>query len=514
MLQRASHRIEGAFDAAFGARANPWRHLGATAFWLFWIIAATGAYLYAAFDTSVGGAYASVERITRGAWPLAGFARSLHRYASDAFAIVVLLHVAREWVNGHATGFRWFSWVSGVPLLWLVYASGLGGYWLVYDRLAQFSLIATTEWLDALPIFGEPLTRNFIAAGAVTNRLFSLLIFLHIGIPLGLLCGMWVHIQRVSRPRTAPPRELALGLASALALLALVRPVASDGPADLWSVPSRVNPDWLYHAIHPLFYASSGATLWTLAGVLTVTLALLPWLPPAKRPPVARVDLANCNGCGRCFADCPYVAVTMQPRSDGRPVAREPVVDADLCAACGICAGACPSSTPFRSGDDLRTGIDLPQRPIGALRAELERALRPLRGEPKVVVFGCDCAAGVDALRERGTATLSLPCAAMLPPSFVEFALRGGADGVLVTGCRDGDCAYRFGNRWTEERLRGRREPHLRSTVPPPRVRIAWCGPFDAARLRRELDGFRAALRALPQPRAFRTFKRKETAHG
>ena len=156
-LRLALQRVEGGFDAAFGAKANPWRHLGGTAFFLFFVVAGTGAYLYAAFDTRVDGAYESVERITRSEWPLAGIARSLHRYASDAFVVVVLLHLLREWINGRARGFRWYSWVSGVPLVWLVYASGLGGYWLVYDRLALWSLVATTEWLDALPLFGGTL---------------------------------------------------------------------------------------------------------------------------------------------------------------------------------------------------------------------------------------------------------------------------------------------------------------------------------------------------------------------
>ena len=512
-LRRALQRIELGFDRAFGARANPWRYLGATAFFLFWIVAATGAYVYAAFDTSVAGAYASVERMTNGAWPLGGLARSLHRYASDAFVVVVLLHVAREWVNGHARGFRWFSWLSGVPLLWLVYASGVGGYWLVFDQLAQFSLVATTEWLDALPLFGEPLARNFIAGSAVTNRLFSLLIFLHIGVPLALLLGMWVHIQRISRPRTNPPRDLALGLFGALVLLALAKPAQSDAPADLAVAASRIGLDWLDQAIHPLQYAASPESLWLVVGVLTIVLALLPWLPPLRRPAPARVDLANCNGCGRCFADCPYVAVTMQPRTDGRPLPRQAVVDADLCAACGICAGACPSSTPFRSVDQLRTGIDLPQQPMSSVRQALERAIAAMTATPKVVVFGCACAADAAALRAADTAALPLACTAMLPPSFVEYALRSGVDGVLITGCRDGDCAYRFGNRWTEERMRGKREPHLRGTVPAERVRIAWCGPFDGAVLRRELAAFRASLRRLPPPRPSGRVKRKEIVH-
>jgi coenzyme F420-reducing hydrogenase delta subunit/ferredoxin len=504
-------RVEALFDRAFGARSNPWRHLGATGYYLFFIVAATGAYLFAAFDTSVAGAYESVAGID--AWPLGGFVRSVHRYASDAFVVVVALHVAREWVNGHVKGFRWFSWLSGVPLVWLLFASGIGGFWLVWDRLAQFSLIATTEWLDALPLFGEPLVRNFVTAGAVTNRLFSLLIFLHIGIPLFLLLGMWVHVKRIARPRTLPPRSLAIGLGAALALLALAAPVRSDLPADLGIAPSALRLDWLYLSVHPLLYATSATTLWI--GVLgaTLGLALLPWLPPSRRAPAAKVDLANCNGCGRCFADCPYVAVTMRPRTDGRSALREAFVDPDLCAACGICAGACPSSTPFRSSETLRSGIDLPQRPVSAVRDELDAALASLRGTPSIVVFGCDCAADVAACGRADTAPLSLPCTGMLPPSFVEYALRGGADGVLVTGCREGDCAYRFGDRWTLERFAAAREPHLRGNVPRQRVRLAWCGRFDARALQGSVERFRRDLAALPAPRLTSSIKRKVHDH-
>jgi coenzyme F420-reducing hydrogenase delta subunit/ferredoxin len=513
-LQRLLAHVESAFDLAFGPRANPWRHLGGLSFFLFWIIAATGIYVYAAFDTSVTGAYASVERIARNEWPLGGVARSVHRYASDAFVVIVLLHLGREWVAGHTRGFRWFSWLTGVPLLWLLYASGIGGYWLVWDRLAQFSLIATSEWLDWLPFFGEPLVRNFIAGDNVSDRFFSLLIFLHIGIPLVLLLGMWVHIQRLSRPRTNPPRPIAIGLLAALIALALVVPAMSDAPADLATVPQSFSLDWLYLAIHPLLYASSAGALWALVGGATLFLALLPWLPPIARAPVARVDLANCNGCGRCFADCPYAAVTMQPRTDGKALPRQAVVDADLCASCGICAGACPSSTPFRSAEQLVTGIDMPQQPVGALRDTIEHAIGALRGKTKIVVFGCEAAADLGTSASADTVALTLMCIGMLPPSFVEYALRAGADGVLITGCRDGDCEYRFGNRWTEERLAAAREPHLRRSIEKERVDIFWAGPTDGAALVTELRRFRSALAALPARAAVAPPKRRDVTHG
>jgi coenzyme F420-reducing hydrogenase delta subunit/ferredoxin len=192
----------------------------------------------------------------------------------------------------------------------------------------------------------------------------------------------------------------------------------------------------------------------------------------------------------------------MQSRTDAKRLPRMAVVDPDLCAGCGICAGACPSSTPFRTGAELVTGIDMPQAPVHALRAELEAALQRLAADPagaapRIVVFGCRAENGgadLARLADARTATLAMICAAQLPPSFVEFALRAGADGVLVTGCREGDCTFRLGNRWVDERLAGTREPHLRAPVPRARVRVAWAGRGGEHGLARELANFRANL--------------------
>jgi quinol-cytochrome oxidoreductase complex cytochrome b subunit/coenzyme F420-reducing hydrogenase delta subunit len=509
---RALRAVEALFDRAFGAEDNPWRHLGALSFYLFWIIAASGIYVYAFFDTSVAGAYPSVEALTHGQWYLGGIMRSLHRYASDAFVVTMLLHLLKEFVTGRYQGFRWFSWITGVPLLWLAYASGIGGYWLVWDRLAQFSLIASMEWLDAIPLFGDPMVRNFITPERVNDRLFSLLIFLHIGIPLTLLLGMYVHIQRVSRADVMPPRALGWGTLLALLAASLVRPALSHAPADLGAVPQELQLDWFYLFVHALMYASSPAALWVVAALLTGVLLMLPLLRRARPAPVAEVSPANCNGCGRCFADCPYAAVIMQPHPDktGHQLAQ---VLPDLCASCGICAGACPSSTPFRSVDELVTGIDMPQMPIGAVRAQLEAELAQLAGEVKLVVFGCDHGAALSAVAAPDTAAISLLCAGMLPPSFVEYAIRNGADGVLVTGCRQGDCAFRLGGRWIEQRLAGEREPHLRANVPRERVRVAWYGRADTSGLERELAEHRASVRLLGRDEVARHARAKRAKH-
>lgn len=506
-------RIEIGFDAVFGAASNPWRHLGALGFYFFWLIAASGLYLYTVLDTSVDGIASSINYYTEEQWYLGGLLRSIHRYAADAFVVVMFLHLAREFFYGRYFGFRWFSWLTGVPLIWLVYASGIGGYWIVWDQVAQFSAIASAEWFDWLPFFGDPVTRNFLTPAAVTDRFFTLLVFLHIGIPLTLLLALWVHIQRISRADVFPSRMLGLGTLAMLIVLSLARPTVSVEPANLAIVPGPLALDWHYLFLHPLMYATSPAALWAIAGVFTLLVSILPLLPHPKPQPVAIVDPANCNGCRRCFDDCPYAAIAMEPHPNkpGHQLAR---VIPDLCASCGICAGACPSSTPFRSVKDLVTGIDMPQQPVTALRVQLEQRIAALSGPTKIVVFGCDCAADSRRLEAGDTAVMSLMCTGLLPPSFVEYALRGGADGVLITGCREGSCTYRFGTQWTEQRLRGEREPHLRTSVPQERLRMAWADKSDAGQLAAALKEFRNSLQTLGAEKRPPAYTRRIASHG
>lgn len=494
--------VERAFDRAFGGAANPLRHLGALGFFLFWVMIASGTYLYIFYDTNVEGAYRSVERLMFKQPYAGGVIRSLHRYAGDAFMLVVVLHLLRELILGRFRGFRWFSWISGVPLLWLMFASGVVGYWLAWDRQGQFVAIATTEWLDWLQLFGDSLARNFVSSESVGDRLFTLLMFVHISVPLTLLAGMYIHIQRISYADVYPARALAWGIFAALLALSLVKPAGVQGPADLATAPQTLALDWFYLFIYPLMYWRSAGDAWALVGVVTMCLLVLPLLPRRAPAPVAQVSLANCNGCARCFADCPFEAIVMESRAGAPHGRRNAVVLADLCASCGVCVGACPSATPFRSGEILVTGIDLPQQPINALREALECALAvDVVPGSRLVVFGCDRGARAETLAGPGVSAFSLACAAVLPPSFVEYALRNGADGVMVSTCGE-ECEYRLGARWTLARLTRGREPRLRANVPHERLRIVAAGTGQEALLARALAEFRAAMKRLPDARA------------
>jgi len=114
----------------------------------------------------------------------------------------------------------------------------------VWDARAQFSALATAEWLDGLRLGAEPMARNFLGAESTADRVFSLFVFLHIGMPLLLLGGMWIHVQRMGRPRTVAPRALALGTLATLLVAALAVPVSSTAPADPASLPASLELDW------------------------------------------------------------------------------------------------------------------------------------------------------------------------------------------------------------------------------------------------------------------------------
>lgn len=500
-LLRAFDMAEHLLGRVFPAAWNPLLNLGALGFFFYWIITVTGVYLFIFFETSVHDAYRSVEYMTRDQWYAAGVMRSLHRYASDGLVVVIAAHMLREFALDRYRGVRWFSWVTGVPVLVMVFVAGITGYWMVWDALAQYVALVTTEWLDRLPIFGEPIARNFFSPDMLESRFFTLMVFMHIAVPLIALIILWVHLQRVTKPRINPPRGLAIGVFVALLALSLVHPATSQAPADLAKVPARVGLDWFYLPLYPLLDQWPAPVTWGGAAVLLLIVVALPWLPPLRKPAAAEIDLANCNGCTRCFNDCPYSAIMMGNRTDGRPFARQAIVDPALCVGCGICAGSCPTSTPFRRATDLRPGIDLPDHSLASLRQAVHAATGPLQGDARILVFRCQHAMQVAARDELAAAAVDLRCIGQLPPSFIDYVLsKRLADGVVLAGCAENSCHSRMGVAWTKERLARTRDPHLRARVPAERVRVLWAGRRGGRELELLLRQFSGELAVLPRP--------------
>ncbi|WP_413926029.1 2Fe-2S iron-sulfur cluster-binding protein, partial [Candidatus Accumulibacter phosphatis] len=136
---------------------------------------------------------------------------------------------------------------------------------------------------DILPMFNGTLIRNFLYLETVNSRLFTLLAFIHIGVPLIVAIIMWVHVQRVPRAHINPPQPIAIAVTLMFIVLALVKPILSQGgEADMAVVPTDIAFDWFELPVLALVYILPPLHVWYWVLGFTALLFLIPWLPPKR----------------------------------------------------------------------------------------------------------------------------------------------------------------------------------------------------------------------------------------
>lgn len=490
-VERLSLRLLTAADAAcnrlYGWQYNPLYQSGTIVTVLLLILLVSGLWLI--FFYRVGEPYGSVARLTSNLW-VGNWVRGVHRYASDTAIVAIVIHAFRMFAQGRSWGPRTLAWISGIVLLLLTLISGWTGYVMVWDTFGGALAREGARMLDTLPILSEPISRAFTGERPVSNIFFFLNLFAHVGIPLSMLVVLWLHTSRLARPHMLPPKPMLWAVVGLLVLLAFVRPMTMAPEADALHIPGRVPADWFYAFWLPISQALPAGVALTGALVTVVALALVPFATKRRgeeAPPKSVVDESICVGCRQCSLDCPYDAITMLARSDGRAdeVAR---VDPDLCVSCGICSGSCP---PMGVGPPGRTGRD-------QLARVREFIARPERRIGEVVVIGCE--RGADHIRAdleaEGAVSYPVDCAGSLHTSVIEFLVRSGSAGVLILACPPRDCWNREGPRWLNERVYHDREAELQARVDRSRVRIAFANASEPAAARLALLEFQKQLAA------------------
>jgi len=124
---------------------------------------------------------------------------------------------------------------------------------------------------------------------------------------------------------------------------------------------------------------------------------------------------------------------------------------------------------------------------------------------PSILVFACNwCSyAGADL---AGVSRLEIPphcrvvrvmCSARVRPEFVIAALSRGLDGVVVLGCRPGDCHYSEGNYYTRRRallLKGLLE-HV--GIEPERFQLRWISASEGAKFAQAITEITGEIKGL-----------------
>jgi ferredoxin len=486
-LRRPLAWADAGMNRLYGWRYNPLYHSGVIAAALFAVVIVTGLYLL--FFYRIGAPYESVARITERIW-LGQWSRSLHRYASDGAILFAVIHAFRMLVQHRSWGPRTLAWLSGLVLFAVMFLCGWTGYVMVWDIQGEVLAREGARWMDALPLFSEPISRAFDGERPLPGAFFFLNLFAHVALPIGVGVVLWVHVARVARPVLVPPTRLAWGITLVLSAASLLLPVTMSPPADVFRLPGRAEYDVFYAFFLPLTMRMPPWSVWVLGLTVTALTCAIPWLTRpragAQQPP-STVDERSCTGCEQCYLDCPYEAIAMVPRGDGRPYLLAQV-DPGLCTSCGICTGSC---APMGVGPAGRTGKDLLKA------AKLFHATHPYEGA--VVVAACQHGAGGVGYRDDvdGSPVFTVSCAGNLHSSVVEYFVRSGAAGVLVVSCPPRDCWNREGGTWLEQRLYHDREAELQPRVDRRRVRVCCAGEAERGVVQSALAVYRRDLAAL-----------------
>lgn len=462
-------RLDTLLERVLPREMNPLAQLGPAANAMLLLATLSGVLMFLWYSPSVQSAWHSLADL--GPRSAGGLVRSVHRYSSDFLMLLVLAHALRALLARKFADARWLAWVSGIGLLGLVWFIGWTGYWLVWDERAQLLALDSIRAVDVLPVFGEPMRRLFAADRTVPSLLFFVVFFLHMVLPLGIAGGLCLHLARLSRAKLLPDWRLSVWLTGAVVAAALIYPATNADAARMAVKPAALTMDWWY--LWPLAITArlSGGGIWLAALLGAAGLMTVPWWLARRRPRAvyqATVNVSRCFACTLCSHDCPFGAITMVPRTDGKPFPSQAQIDPDRCIGCGVCAGACDTQ-----------GIGLAWFDAQRVTRELEAFVGAeiARAAPPALAFVCAQSDGgwerFDAVawarRLPGYVVRPVPCVGWIEPKVVERLIRKGAVAVLIAGCGSSEAFCREGNRWLPARLSGAREPAFRPSRADPR---------------------------------------------
>jgi coenzyme F420-reducing hydrogenase delta subunit/ferredoxin len=158
----------------------------------------------------------------------------------------------------------------------------------------------------------------------------------------------------------------------------------------------------------------------------------------------AEISLDTCIHCLTCYRLCPYHAIVLE---------KHPVVDSDACERCGVCAAECP-----RKAISIE---DLTPSAISQQVRQIRTNISPVSIAPMIVAFCCNRSA-VQASHQaelsglsipEGVFIIEVPCAGGISLEYLMAAFTGGADGVLVVTCHEGNCHSERGNIMAKKRV-------------------------------------------------------------
>nr|ARB50180.1 cytochorome b [Rhombodera sp. FY-2017] len=151
----------------------------------------TGLFLAMHYSAHIDLAFSSVAHICRDVnygWLL----RTLHANGASMFFICIYLHIGRGMYYGSYK--YYFTWMTGVVILFLVMATAFMGYVLPWGQMSFWGATVITNLLSAIPYLGIELVQwvwgGFAVDNATLNRFFTF----HFVLPFIVAAAVMIHL--------------------------------------------------------------------------------------------------------------------------------------------------------------------------------------------------------------------------------------------------------------------------------------------------------------------------------
>ncbi|MCS7118923.1 MAG: CoB-CoM heterodisulfide reductase HdrA2 [Archaeoglobaceae archaeon] len=225
-------------------------------------------------------------------------------------------------------------------------------------------------------------------------------------------------------------------------------------------------PKDIHDSIATAGLASAKAGKFILSGVTEI------------EPFYAFVDKEKCIGCRLCESVCNFKAVFFDKKAEINPKA---------CVMCGICVSACPTDA-----------IDMGFFSNEGIEAMIDALVEEKNADPLILVFTCwycaygalDLAGTLKTQYEPNIRVIRILCTGRVNPIWILKALEKGIDGVIVAGCRLGECHFKYGNYKAKDRVEMLKIALKAFGINPEKVECIWHSSGEGEAIARDINKF------------------------
>ena len=269
-----------------------WYTFGATTLFVFVIQVVTGIWQLFYYVPTVDHAYQSVSYL-RYQVPFGWLIHGLHYWGSNAFIVMVFIHLLRVFIWGAYKAPRQLTWLVGVILLFLVLALSFTGALLPWDELGFWAAEVGTSIAGTVPVVGF-FIKALMRGGASMDQLTLSRFFIgHVAILPGILAALIAfHVVAFRQFRSVGPwneekrkkigyfwpRQVFKDLIVVSILFVLMVclsafwPAQVSGPADALDNTIMPKPEWQFLFLYQFLKLFKGR--WEPVGTTGVPLVL------------------------------------------------------------------------------------------------------------------------------------------------------------------------------------------------------------------------------------------------